>query len=71
MTTVAQMIEWLKSLPQDAEVTCGREENYGYTTAIEFCPVDIDGCLVLDYSSPEDRKLFPRMAGKVLVEIVS
>ena len=29
MTTVAQMIEWLKTLPQDAEVECGVEVTKG------------------------------------------
>ena len=69
MTTLAQMIEWMKTLPQDAEVECGKEVTNGYSTYMEMSPVDISDCDVLDYTSEEDRVKYPKMAGKVLVII--
>ena len=67
MTTVAQMIEWLKTLPQDAEVECGEEVTSGYSTYVTYSPVDIESSYVFDYTDPEwaDSKL----AGKVIVQI--
>jgi hypothetical protein len=69
MTTVAQMIEWMKTLPQDAEVECGVEKTKSWKTFMEFEPVDIEACVVHDYSSAEDRVRYPTMAGKVIVRI--
>lgn len=69
MTTVAQMIEWMKTLPQDAEVECGVEVTKGYDTWMAMKPVDISDCVVIDYTSPEDREKYPVMAGKTLVMI--
>lgn len=69
MTTVAQMIEWMKTLPQDAEVECGVERTKGYDTWMEFKPVDIADCDVIDYTSEQDRVKFPNMAGRVMVMI--
>ena len=69
MTTVAQMIEWMKTLPQDAEVECGVEVTGGYSTYMEMRPVDIEYSDVLDYTSEEDRAKYPTMAGKTLVMI--
>lgn len=69
MPTVAQMIEWMKTLPQDAEVECGVEVQGSYQNWMDFRAVDIEACDVFDYSSEEDRKRFPKMAGKSLVVI--
>jgi len=69
MATVAQMIEWMKTLPQDAEVECGVEVTRGYQTYMSMESVDIEACDVLDYTSEEDRAKFPTMAGKTLVMI--
>lgn len=69
MTTVAQMIEWMKTLPQDAEVECGVEVTKGYDTWMAMKPVDISDCDVIDYTSEEDRAKYPAMAGKTLVMI--
>ena len=69
MATVAQMIEWMKTLPQDAEVECGVEVTRGYQTFMSMEPVDIEACDVLDYTSKEDRAKYPTMAGKTLVMI--
>jgi hypothetical protein len=69
MTTVAQMIEWMKTLPQDAEVECGFEERGTYESYMVFRPVDIESCTVLDYTSEEDRKKYPTRAGKTIVWI--
>lgn len=69
MTTVAQMIEWMKTLPQDATVECGVEVTKGYDTWMEMKPVDISACDVLDYTSEADRVKYPAMAGKTVVMI--
>ena len=69
MTTVAQMIEWMKTLPQDAEVECGVEVTCSYETYMSMESVDIEACDVLRYTSEEDRAKYPTMAGKTLVMI--
>jgi hypothetical protein len=74
MTTVAEMIEWMKTLPQDAEVECGVEVRGSYECWMDFRAVDIESCDVLDYTSEdwmdeESRKRYPTMAGKVIVMI--
>jgi hypothetical protein len=69
MTTVAQMIEWMRTLPQDAEVQCGVEANRYYSTYIKIASVDIEACDVFDYSSEEDREKYPFYAGKTFVVI--
>ena len=68
MATVAQMIEWMKTLPQDAEVECGVEVTVGYSTYMEMRPVDISDCDVLDYTGPEYDK-YPHIRGKKIVMI--
>lgn len=69
MTTVAQMIEFFKTMPQDAEVECGVEVSRGYETYMVMSPVDIDGFSVYDYTSEEDRVKYPKMAGKIIIMI--
>jgi hypothetical protein len=69
MTTVAEMIEWMKTLPQDAEVECGVEVTSGYSTYMQMRPVDIESSNIIDYTSEEGRTQYPAMAGKVFVEI--
>ena len=69
MTTVAQMIEWMKTLPQEAEVHCGMEMTKGYSTWNTMAPVDIGECTVSDYTSESDRKQHPHMAGRIIVDI--
>jgi hypothetical protein len=69
MTTVAQMIEWMKTMPQDAEVECGVEVTKGYETYMSMEPVSIEACDVIRYTSPEDRAKYPNMAGKTFVMI--
>ena len=70
MTTVAQMIEWMKTLPQDAEVECGVEvSGSGYETYMKMSHVDIEACDVIDFTSPADREKYPTMAGKTIVMI--
>lgn len=69
MTTVAQMIEWMKTIPQDAEVRCGVEVTKGYDTWMEMKPVDIESCDVFDYTSEQDRVNYPKMAGMCIVHI--
>lgn len=69
MTTIAEMIAWMKTLPQDAEVECGVEVTKGYDTWMAMKPVDIQACDVFDYTSEQDRAKYPAMAGKTLVMI--
>ena len=69
MTTVAQMIEWLKTLPQDAEVECGEEVTCGYDTYMTYSPVDISSSYVFDYSGPEWKD--SEYAGKKIVQITA
>jgi hypothetical protein len=69
MTTVAQMIEWMKTLPQDAEVECGVEVTNSYSTYMTMGPVDINDCSVIDFTSDENRVKYPKMAGKVFINI--
>lgn len=52
-TTVAQMIEWMKTMPQDAEVECGVEVTRGYETYMRMKPVDIEACNVYDRTNQE------------------
>jgi hypothetical protein len=70
------MIEWMKTLPQDAEVHCGVEVRGGgyecwmdLNPSMDYRAVDIEDCYVLDYTSEEDRAKYPTMAGKALVVI--
>ncbi len=67
MTTVAQMIEWMKTLPQEAVVECGVEVSEGYITYMTMQPVDIDACDVLDYTSEASREKYPTLAGEVII----
>lgn len=69
MATVAQMIEWMKTLPQDAEVNCLFEERDIYDSYVVFRPVDIENCCVYDYCSEEYRAKYPSMVGKTFVYI--
>lgn len=69
MTTVAQMIEWMKTMPQDAIVHCGVAVSKNYSTWMEMKPADIECCNMFDYSDEESRKMFPQMAGKKIVMI--
>lgn len=68
MTTVAQMIEWLKTLPPDAEVECGVEVWGSYDCRVVMQPVDIESCSVHDYTGEEWTK-YPSYAGKKIVQI--
>jgi hypothetical protein len=69
MTTVAQMIEWMQTLPPDAIVKCGVENSHGYERYMVMKPVDIEACDVIGYISEEDRAKYPALAGKVWVMI--
>jgi len=69
MTTVAQMIEWMKTLPPEAEVECGVEVSKYHETYMTMRPVDIESCYVCSYNSEEDRAVYPINAGKVFVMI--
>ena len=66
MTTVTQMIEWMKTLPQDAEVECGVEKTSGYERYMSMESVDIESCDVISYTSEGDPWW---VAGKTFVMI--
>jgi hypothetical protein len=68
MTTVSQMIEWMKTLPQDAEVECGVEESRNYQTYMTHRPVNIEYCDVHDYTD-EKYKDCPHVFGKIIVNL--
>ena len=68
MTTVAEMIEWMKTLPQDAEVECGVEESGSYERWMTYRPVKIDYCDVFDYKD-ETYKDYPNLYGKIIVQL--
>ena len=74
-TTVAQMIKWLKTLPPDAEVRCGYERSNGYSFSMAIGDVDIDSCIIVNYTSEGYRERYPSKApakaGKTFVEIHS
>jgi hypothetical protein len=50
MTTVAQLIDWLKTQPQDAEVECGKESRSGYETYMLMDDIDLDCCTFYDFT---------------------
>lgn len=60
MTTVAEMIAWLQTLPQDASVEAIDMDD-GYK---DVC---LEGSSVLDYRAVEDCLKYPHMAGRVIV----
>ena len=68
MATVAQMIEWMKTLPQDAKVECGVEVRCSYESYMEMRSVNIESCDVFDYTGPEYEK-YPHIFGKTIVNI--
>ena len=69
MITVAQMIEWMKTLPQDAEVHCGVERTVNYESYMTMKPVDFEACEMFDYTGIDDCARYPTMAGKVIIQI--
>jgi hypothetical protein len=69
MATVAQMIEWMKTLPQDAEVECGQEVRGSYESYMEMVAVDIESCNVMDFTSEKARADYPFFAGRVIIEL--
>lgn len=67
MATVAQMIEWLKTLPQDAQVECGVEVTKGYDTYMAMRPVNIEYSDVFDYTGEQYKDSI--VFGKVIVQL--
>lgn len=68
MTTVAELIAKLQTLPQEAEVECGYEETSGYSTYMSYGEVDIEYMHVFDYS---DTVKYPKMNGRIIINIDS
>lgn len=48
--TVAELIKFLQTMPQDAIVECGREVVGNWTVSMEEYPVDPECCYLYDYS---------------------
>ena len=48
MTTVAKMIEWLKTQPQEAEVKCGVEIQLIDRKFIKYLPVRFENCYLIE-----------------------
>ena len=71
MTTVAQMIAWLSTLPQDAVVECGAEVIGSYSSSMVMKPVDIHECRVVDYTSAADCAAYLHKAGRQIVRLQS
>ena len=69
MATVAEMIEYFKTLPQDAIVECGVEQTGGYYTEMTMKPVDIESTQILDYSEEKVRERYPQMGGKIYIQL--
>jgi hypothetical protein len=70
MTTVAQLIAHLQTLPQGAEVRCLKEEGRAWDTYAEWKDLDIENDVSVcdlrnnQFVKPEDENF-----GKVFVEI--
>jgi len=60
MTTVAEMVEWMKTLPQDAIVECGEERTKGYSTYMEYGPVDTECSYVYEI----DNKIVVKLSAQ-------
>ena len=74
MTTVAQMIKWMKTLPQDAVVECGFEKYSSGEAFMIMKSVNISACDVFDftgeeYTSEDFCAKYPHRAGQCFVEI--
>jgi hypothetical protein len=69
VTTIAQLIAKLQTMPQDAEVQVMGEDVRGWDLSTEYRAVDLDDITKYDYSDFESRMKYPKMAGRVIVEI--
>ena len=65
MTTVAELIAKLQTLPQHAEVEVMGEVDY----TPMFLPVDLEEVRVIDYTDEKSMKTAGNLAGRVFVEI--
>ena len=66
MTTIAQLIAKLQTLPQDAEVEVLKEGNCGYSVTTGHAPLDLEyGMPVFDYR--EDRWKNSALYGRVIL----
>lgn len=69
MSTVSEIIQWLKTLPEDAEVQCGVEGTCCGSTYMTYSSVDIQWSEIIDYSASSDRFRYPETAGKTIVRL--
>lgn len=67
MTTVAQLIAHLQTLPQTAVVEVGRENTSGYSVSMDMCTLDTTSTKVFDFST-ETTGIY---AGRIVVELRS
>ena len=56
--TVAQLIEKLQTLPQDAEVEAGFENYRGWSASMAMGPIDVNDVCVTDFTSEKDKGSF-------------
>jgi hypothetical protein len=70
MCTVAELIDRLQQMPQDAVVRVKREYIHGYSIMTEHAPVDIGyGVELYDYSSEACVAKYPSMKGAKFVDL--
>ena len=69
MTTVAELIAKLQTLPQHAEVEVMKEIDGAWTTETMFDAVDLSEVNVVDFTDEQSMKRGGRLAGRVFVEI--
>lgn len=69
MTTVAQLITYLQTLPQEAIVEVLQEETKGWDTFTLMKDLDIDAISILDFTSKYYEEKCPNLYGKVFVQL--
>lgn len=70
MTTVAQLITYLQTLPQEGIVEVLQEETKGWDTITSMKDLDIDAISILDFTSKEHyEEKYPHLYGKVFVQL--
>lgn len=67
MTTVAEIIKHLKTLPQDAIVEVLQEYSIGYETSTSFRSVDVESIDVIDFRDEKYSK--SHLFGKCVVQL--
>ena len=71
MTTVAQLIAKLQTLPQDAVVEVLEEYSHGYETSTRYGPIDIEHVYVIDFNDEKytSDPRYAHVAGKKFIQL--